>query len=268
MIADGKHIAQTIENDLRERLAQQPSKRVCFVMLGENPASLQFVGMKTRMAERLGISVSVEKLSEDIETDELCTIVKTISSVGYDGIVIQLPLPKHIDTQKVLDTVPVAQDIDVLSTAAKEALVQGNFTKIPPVARAVFEVLDFYKISLAGKDILIVGNGRLVGEPVATILNHRKLPFHIINKKTSDEEKLLRLKSADIIISGVGSPHFIRPDMIKHGVVLVDAGTSGQSGKLVGDIDPACTEIASLSTPVPGGIGLITVACLFANLLE
>ncbi|MDB4984489.1 MAG: folD [Patescibacteria group bacterium] len=267
MIADGKLIAAAIEGRVKNRLANTDQKKICFVMFGEHAASVQFVGMKTRVAERLGISVSVQEFSGNADTDTACELVASLAQEGFDGIVVQLPLPRHMDVQKVLDSVPARLDVDVLSTAAKNFFVREDSEIAPPVARAVIEILDYYDISLEEKEILIVGNGKLVGEPVATMISRNGIPFHVIDKNTPEEEKILRMKSADIIITGVGSPHMIKPEMIKEGAVLIDAGTSEQAGKLVGDIDPACAEIASLMTPVPGGVGPVTVACLFLNLV-
>ena len=268
MIANGKLIAKKMEDELKRKIEKLPLKKLCFVMFGENLASTQFVGMKVRMAERLGISATVKKFPEVLETNEVCSLIQNISAQGYNGIVVQLPLPEYLDTQKVLNSVPFKLDIDILSDQAKASFVHGDSGKIPPVARAVFEILDFYNTSLKHKNILLVGNGKLVGEPVASMLTRKGNLFHMIDKNSSEEEKKLHLKSADIIISGAGSSGLIKPDMVKDGVVLIDAGTSEQAGKLVGDIDPECAQKASLITPVPGGVGPVTVVSLFANLLD
>jgi methylenetetrahydrofolate dehydrogenase (NADP+)/methenyltetrahydrofolate cyclohydrolase len=247
MIADGKHIAQIMEEKLAKEFFQLSQKKVCFVLLGNDPASKKFIEMKSKVAVRLGIAVDVAQ--------------EMMSFDKYDGVVIQLPVPEGMDTQKILDSVPTEKDIDVLSTEAKKT------GKPAPVARAVFEILDFYKISLIDKEVLVIGNGKLVGEPVCSILAQKNIPYFVIDKNTDEQVRQEKIISADIIISGAGVPHMIKPNMIKEGVVLIDAGTSEQSGKLVGDIDPACGDRASLITPVPGGVGPVTVVSLFANLL-
>ena len=268
MIADGKKIAEKIENDLKDALLALPEKYLCFVMVGENAASEQFVAMKTRVAKRLGVNVALEHFPDDISQQELEQEISNICSEGFDGVVVQLPLPNHLNAQEILDCVPANLDCDVLGAQAKQLFAASGLGKIPPVARAVSEILDFYDVSLSDKNVLIVGNGKLVGQPIGQLFHNRGISFHVIDKDTQQNIKESELKSADVIISGTGSPHSIHPELIKEGVILIDAGTSEQSGKLVGDIDPACAEIASLTTPVPGGVGPVTVACLFANLIE
>ena len=247
MIVDGKHIANILEERLREKLTQLPQKKVCFVLLGDNMASRKFVEMKSKVAARLGIVVDV--------------VHEMVNFENYDGVVVQLPLPEGMDTQKILDTVPAEKDIDVLSADAKK------MNKVAPVARAVLEILNHYQIHFDNKKVLIVGNGKLVGEPVSHAFTRSGIVHDVIDIHTPEQVRIQKIKEADIIVSGVGVPHMIKPSMIKEGVLLIDAGTSEQAGKLVGDIDPACEAKVSLMTPVPGGVGPITVVSLFANLL-
>lgn len=257
MIIDGKHITQKIEEKLLEELGNYPRKSVCFVLFGNDPASIQFIKIKSNAAERLGIKVDLITAPENISTDQALGLLDEVIKDDYDGIVIQLPLPKQLDTERLLSVIPADKDIDALGLSEKPA----------PVARAVFEILDFHHVDLINKNILVIGNGRLVGKPVAQELSRRTIGYQIIDKETDVLVAQEKMKSADIIISGAGVPHMITPDMIKEGVVLIDAGTSEQSGKLVGDIDPACAEKALLMTPVPGGVGPVTVVSLFSNLI-
>jgi methylenetetrahydrofolate dehydrogenase (NADP+)/methenyltetrahydrofolate cyclohydrolase len=247
MIVDGKRIANNIEEKLKKEFSQLPQKRVCFVMLGNDPASKKFIEMKSKVAERLGVAVDVAN--------------EMVSFDKYDGVVVQLPLPQGMDTQTLLDSVPVEKDIDVLGTEAKT----GN--KVAPVARAVLEILNYYKVDFTGKNVLVIGNGKLVGEPISHLFTQTKVSHDVIDINTPEQERVQKIQEADIIISGAGVPHMIKPSMIKQGVILIDAGTSEQMGKLAGDVDPLCVEKASLMTPVPGGVGPITVVSLFANLL-
>jgi len=160
--------------------------------------------------------------------------------------------------EEVVNSVPADLDIDGLRRDSKF---------LAPVAMSVWKIFNFYQIDLAGKEIVVVGNGRLVGEPVVRMLIDENLSVTLVEKETDDKTMRTLIKNADVIISGVGVPGLITSDMIKEGVVLIDAGTSEQSGKLVGDIDPACADKASFVTPVPGGVGPVTVACLFENLI-
>ncbi len=267
MIVEGKKIASVLAEKIQKELSALPEKRVCFVMFGTDPASQQFVALKSKIARDLGVAVSFEHYPEQIENEAAVKIVARIAKEKYDGIVVQLPLPAGLDTALILNQLPKEKDIDVLGAQAKEAFLLGTTTMVPPVAKAVEEIFTEYGISLENKKILIVGRGLLVGEPVAALLAAKKIPFATIDKDTPLQERHDAIRAADIIISGAGVPHLIKPDMVKDGVVLLDAGTSEQGGRLVGDIDPACAQKASLLSPVPGGIGPLTVICLFGNLL-
>lgn len=267
MIIDGKKIAKNLEEKLVTELLFSVPKKVCFVVFGGNAATEQFVAMKTRVAERVGIIAETKKYPNVATTEEAVKLVRSLGTQDYDGIVIQLPLAHGIDIQTVLDEVPPLKDIDVLGTIAKESYAKSKIDRTPPVARAVYEILDACEINLKNKKIVIVGNGRLVGEPIHLMFKRMKISHDIIDLDTPAASKKILLKNADIIISGTGAPHSINPGMIKKGVVLIDAGTSEQAGKLVGDIDPACVEKASYFTPVPGGVGPVTIVSLLRNLV-
>lgn len=266
MIIDGKLVAAGLKIKIEQNLKEHGPKKVCFVIFGSDPGSVQYIGMKKRFAESLGIKAEVFEYSDKITKDDVIQKVKKAVSLGFDGIVVQLPLPENVDPQEILDLIPPHMDIDVLSQFSKQDYKNNTLDKIPPVARAVLEILEFYKIDLKNKEVLVVGNGKLVGEPVGNMLTLKNIPFNKIDINTDINVQKSLILNADIIISGAGSPHFIKKDMVKNGVVLIDAGTSEQNGKLVGDIDPECAEVATLLTPVPNGVGPVTMACLFLNI--
>lgn len=268
MLVNGKLIASAQEQQLRDRLLLIPSKKVCFVVLSDNPAIQQFIKMKSRVANRIGVATEIKKGVGVTTTKQALDFVSTLIFSDYDGIVIQLPLPQAIDVQAVLDLIPLDKDIDVLSTLSKKEYRTGVNPKMPPVANAVQSVLEALSVDVANKKIVVAGHGRLVGEPVCSMFERMNIPFDVIDITTKEEERSGILRHADIIISGMGIPHAIKPDMVKSGVILIDAGTSEQEGKLVGDIDPACEQKATILTPVPGGIGPLTVISLFENLLK
>jgi methylenetetrahydrofolate dehydrogenase (NADP+)/methenyltetrahydrofolate cyclohydrolase len=266
MIINGKQLAQEIENDLSAKFKTLPYKKVVFVMFGDNAASRQFMGIKSRVAEQIGINAEIKIFPESVTTEEAVSIVAELSN-HYDGVVVQLPLPSHLDVEQVLNAVPAEKDIDVLGSISLQQYKQGISNRVPPVAAAVHYVLDYHNMTFNDEKIVIVGHGKLVGQPVACMFDRMNIPYKIITIETLESDKIELLKNADIIISGAGVSHMIKPDMVKAGVVLIDAGTSEQSGKLVGDIDPECASKALLMTPVPGGVGPITVVSLFKNLL-
>ncbi|OGZ06832.1 MAG: hypothetical protein A3D65_06750 [Candidatus Lloydbacteria bacterium RIFCSPHIGHO2_02_FULL_50_13] len=266
MIADGKAIAQ----DIREKLTRVVAGfsvplRLEIVIMGENPVIENFVRIKKKVGESLGIPVVEHRFQES--TDEKM-LEDAVRKLGEDkdivGIIIQLPLPAHLAVQKILDAVPTEKDVDVLSTESVAAFRRGEAKVLPPVAGAIQEILERYKVAVAGKDVLIIGHGRLVGAPAELFFRHNDAHVTVVGRGTRLDELT---KEADIIISGAGHPGLLKPEMIKQGAVIIDAGTSEAGGKIVGDADPKCAEVASVFTPVPGGVGPIAVALIFKNLL-
>jgi len=256
MLVNGKQIQNEIKEELKsliEKCDETPSLGI--VLVGEDPASEKFVSLKKKFGEYIGVDVWLKILPESTDTD---SVVSAIKSLDTHGVVVQLPLPGQIDESVVLSNIPKEQDVDVLNG--------GDFDA--PVAGAVFEVLSRHDVDLNNKKIVVVGEGKLVGLPVIEVLKMRNLNYDVVNLDTPEEKRLELLIEADVIITGAGDPHFIKRDMIKEGVVLVDAGASEKAGKLEGDVDSECFEGASFVTPVPGGIGPITIAILFKNLLK
>lgn len=264
---DGKTIAQDILRDVGV-IANVMQKRVCFIQFGTDAASTDFIARKQRVANQMGIQADVVHEGGISTTEAACAVLQEIITHEYDGIVVQLPLPYGIDTDLLLETIPVAQDIDVLCKESLQLFERGQGERMPPVAGAVDAILRAEQIELAGKEIVIVGKGRLVGAPIALLFDRLGVPYQTVDIETPQERKSALLASADILISGTGVPHSITADMVKEGVLLIDAGTSEQSGVLVGDIHPSCYPKASRYTPMPGGVGPITVAVLFKNLFS
>lgn len=234
MIVDGKQIAEDILNEIGDSLR---GKKLGIVASPGNPATESYVARKSRVAERLGVEVVRGRL-EDI-------------AVMCDGVLVQLP---HPDADTLISNIPGHKDVDALGL---------HSPLLAPVAEAVKEVLLREGVGVANKKVVVVGEGRLVGKPVAQMLRAEGAAVRVL---TLESGSLGELKDADIVVSGAGSPHLIKPEMLKQGVVLIDAGTSESGGKVVGDCDPACASVASIFTPVPGGIGPIAVAMLFKNL--
>ncbi len=264
MRVNGKAVADHIKEEVIKRNSEQ-TKKVCFTLFDSGLTSKKFVQMKCKFAKEAGILATVREYN-NLSESEIEKEVAELAKSGYDGIVIQLPLPQGINTQKILNLVPVEQDIDILGNESKELYLTGDFQKMPPVARAVQEILQYYNIDISGKKILVVGRGKLVGEPVSIWLRQMSADFNIVDINTQIEERNNLFLNADIIISGAGVPHMIKPSMIKDEVVIVDAGTSEANGKILGDADPSCEDKSCLFTPVPGGVGPVTVASLFLNI--
>lgn len=266
MIIDGKAIAAAIEAKVQSTLSQFSSPpQLAIVAVGQNPVIESFVRIKRRAGERLGVTVSLHAFPETISGEELKEHIQKIgTSPDVTGLIIQLPLPSHIDTQAMLDMVPLAKDVDMLSRDAVAAFARGDAHILPPVAGAIQEILEREAVEVAGKEVLILGYGRLVGVPASILLRHNYAHVTVIDHAIPD--LALHAREAAIIISGVGKPGLILPEMLTAGVVLIDAGASEAGGKIVGDADPRCGEIAGIFTPVPGGVGPIAVSMIFKNL--
>jgi methylenetetrahydrofolate dehydrogenase (NADP+) / methenyltetrahydrofolate cyclohydrolase len=250
MIIDGRVLAEEVLTRTKvraEKLGRRP--RVVVYVAGEpTPATRSYLKIKKRSAESAGCDF--------VEQGDISTFTTA------DAGIIQLPVPKELG--HILDTIPVNKDADVLSCEAREKFERGDAgALLPPVVGAIVEIFEKYGVPVAGKNVVVVGAGFLVGAPSATWLKQQGAVVEVATSKTEDLPGLL--KSADIIISGAGSPHLIKPEMLKDGVVLIDAGTSESGGVLAGDVDPACAPKCSLLTPVPGGIGPLAVAKLFEN---
>jgi methylenetetrahydrofolate dehydrogenase (NADP+)/methenyltetrahydrofolate cyclohydrolase len=234
-----------------ENLHRRPNVLV-YVAPEETAATRSYLKIKARSAEGAGCDFE--------ETRSLAP------SSRADALVVQLPLPSDVDLVSILNAIPLEQDADVLSSAAREKFERMDAgALLPPVVAAVREIFEKYEVVVQGKKAVVIGAGFLVGAPCATWLREQGAEVSVVT--TTSGNLAEALKDADIIISGAGSPHFIKPDMLQQEVVLIDAGTSESNGEIAGDADPACAPMCSLFTPVPGGIGPLAVACLFENVV-
>jgi len=183
-----------------------------------------------------------------------------------DGVILQLPLPEHINTQYVLNSIIPKKDVDVLSSRSFGDFATGRSKILPPLAGVIKIIFEQYNVEPAGKNIIVIGRGILVGKPIVNWLINEGATVSVLNSRTKDISKFT--KEADVIISGVGKPNLIKAEMVKDGIIIIDAGTSIEKGKIAGDFDSRIAEKSSFFTPVPGGVGPITVAMLFKNLVE
>lgn len=269
VILDGRKLSEKILNNLKKEIKNRRLKlKLAAVLVGNSGVSSIYIKKKEKACKEIGIDFKLFHFPEKIKTQEL---KKEIEKINKDktvsGIIVQLPLPKQINTQEVLNIIPSEKDIDVLSETSIGKFAQRDLPILPPVVSGVCHFLKEYKIEIMGKNILIMGAGRLVGYPLAIWLLQQNATVSVLNKYTENISQFT--KKADILISGVGKPNLIRGNMIKGGVVIIDAGTSVEGGKLSGDINfKETSKRASYITPVPGGVGPMTVACLLENLVR
>jgi methylenetetrahydrofolate dehydrogenase (NADP+)/methenyltetrahydrofolate cyclohydrolase len=265
MIVDGKAIAAELRARIRTAVGALPRHpKLALVIVGNERSTEAFVRVKSRAAAEVGIEILFERFHEDAKEADVAAVLERLAQdATVDGIVLQLPLPKRLDAQMLTSLIPVSKDVDVLSREAIAKFRMGELPILPPVAGAIQEILERSHVDVAGKDTLVIGHGRLVGAPVALLLRHNHAHVTVIDRPIADLATYT--KEADIIISGAGVPGLIRPEMLREGVVLIDAGTSSDGGAIVGDAIGECAQKASVFTPVPGGVGPVTVAMLLKN---
>ena len=284
-IINGRKLRGEILAKVKKEVAQLSFTPVfCDVLVGNDPASMQYVKIKARTAELVGIKFHNANFPASITTDELVKEIKILNAIpNMCGIIVQLPLPEHIDQQKVFDAIDPRLDVDCLGTLASEKFYNNYDSQTDlayPTALACMAVLDSLNLNLKGKIIVVLGQGLLVGKPVTALLGYRGLAYLPVTSKTENKEYLLQ--QADIVISGIGKGKYITGNMIKYGAVVIDAGTSESlepsslggrptgelNSAIVGDVDLASVKnIASFVSPVPGGVGPVTVAMLLNNVL-
>lgn len=265
MILDGKTLAVRLLAGLKTKLGAKKFLLAAAVV-GENPVIARFVAQKKKIAEDLGVGFRVYDYPAGISTNELRRRLGVIvHQADPDGIIIQLPLPAHINTQYILNGVPPEKDVDMLSARAVGDFSVGKSKILPPVVGAIKALFEEYGIDYRAKHVVVVGAGRLVGKPVATWLANEKVSFTVVDEHTPDISEFT--KKADILITGVGQPGLITGDMVEGGVVMIDCGISESGGALKGDADfDSVSTKAAFITPVPGGLGPLTVAMIYKNL--
>lgn len=278
IIINGRKLRGEILAKVKKEVATLPFQPVfCDVLVGDDPASAQYVEMKARTAETLGIRFHKATFPESISTDDLVKEIKILNNKeNMCGIIVQLPLPESIDKRAILDSIDPRLDVDCLGAIASEKFYKNYNSQTDlgyPAALACMALLDTLHLDLKGKIIIVLGQGELVGKPVSALLRIRGLNYLPITSKTENKEYLLQ--QADIVISGMGRAKYITGNMIKYGAILIDAGASefgsgppGARVNIVGDVDlDSVKNVAEYVSPVPGGVGPVTVAMLLNNVL-
>jgi len=268
-LLDGKKLSEKILVNLKKELKKSDLKlRLAVIQAGENPVSQIFINQKRKTCEEIGVNFKLFQFPSKISFSDLKREIEKIAkNSANSGIIIQLPLPQKFLTEEFLSLIPEEKDIDVLSEKSLGKFYQGTLKILPPTVDGILRLLKNYKIGTKGKNIVVVGAGKLVGFPLAVQFLKEKATLSVLNEFTKNSS--LFTKKADILISGAGKPNLIKGNMVKKGAVVVDAGTSMRNGKIVGDIDfKSVSKKADYITPVPGGIGPLTVACLLENLIK
>ncbi len=282
IILDGKKTSNDIKAEIAEsvkRIVEKGSRppHLAAVIVGDDGASLTYVGSKVRACKRVGFESTLIKLPETISENDLLEKVKDLNNdENIDGYIVQLPLPKHIDSQKILMAVDADKDVDGFhpTNFGKMALSLPTFISATPFG--IMELLKRYKVETSAKHTVVIGRSDIVGRPISILMSQKSNPGNstvtLAHSRTKNIEKLTR--DADIIISALGVPNFVKADMVKDGAIIIDVGitrvsdNSAKGYKIVGDVDyKNVSKKSSYITPVPGGVGPMTIAMLLKNTL-
>ena len=282
IILDGKKISNDIKTEIAESVKDIVAKglrppHLAAVIVGDDGASLTYVGSKVRACKRVGFESTLIKLPESISENELLDKVNELNNdENIDGYIVQLPLPKHIDSQKILMAVDADKDVDGFhpTNFGKMSLSLPTFISATPFG--IMELLKRYKVETSGKHTVVIGRSDIVGRPISILMSQKSDPGNstvtLAHSRTKNIEELTR--QADIIISALGVPNFLKEDMVKDGAVIIDVGitrvvdSSVKGYKIVGDVDyENVSKKSSFITPVPGGVGPMTIAMLLKNTL-
>ncbi|MBI4439417.1 bifunctional methylenetetrahydrofolate dehydrogenase/methenyltetrahydrofolate cyclohydrolase FolD [Candidatus Woesearchaeota archaeon] len=268
-IIDGKMAAEAIRNQVREKASSMKVKPgLAVIIVGNDPASKIYVRKKEQACREVGFHSVVVELPEDVSELKL---LQQIDSLNQDrkihGILVQLPLPGHIDERLVIDAILPTKDVDGFTPINMGNLVVGDNRLVPSTPRGIIKLIESTGIKISGKHAVVVGRSNIVGKPVSLLLQQHGATVTMCHSRSSPLESYT--KQADILISAVGKPKLIKGDMVKKGAIVIDVGTTKVGSSIVGDVDfDSASDVASFITPVPGGVGPMTIACLLENTLQ
>lgn len=270
VILDGKAVSAKVKEEVKEEVEalkkQGVSVGLAVIIVGNNPASRTYVNNKKKACEAAGILSEEYALPEETTQEELLALVRELNQKdSINGILCQLPLPKQLDEEAVIAAISDKKDVDAFSAVNVGHIMIGDYSFLPCTPAGIMEILRHYNIDVAGKECVVIGRSNIVGKPMAMLLLHQNGTVTICHSKTKNLKEVT--SRADILVAAVGIPHFVTADMVKEGAVVIDVGMDrDENGKLCGDVDFAAVEPkASYITPVPGGVGPMTIATLLKN---
>ena len=272
-ILDGKAVAAAIKAELTSRVtalkAQGITPGLGTVLVGDDPGSHSYVGGKHRDCQEVGInSIRIDLPNNATEKDVLAAIADLNSSKECTGYIVQLPLPKGINTQMVLEAIDPSKDADGLHPLNLGRLVAGYDAPLPCTPRGIVALLDHYKISTQGAEVTVIGRGLTVGRPLGLLLTRKQENATVTLTHTGTKDLTVHTRNADIVVAAIGQAHFLKAEMIKEGAVVIDVGISRTPDGLQGDVCPGVFEKASYVAPMPGGVGPMTRAMLLTNVVD
>jgi methylenetetrahydrofolate dehydrogenase (NADP+)/methenyltetrahydrofolate cyclohydrolase len=272
-ILDGKALAASIKADLAARTSVLKAKGITpglgTVLVGDDPGSHSYVGGKHRDCAEVGItSIRVDLPTTASQADVLAAIKDLNSSKECTGYIVQLPLPGGIDTQVILEAIDPDKDADGLHPMNLGRLVAGYEAPLPCTPRGIVELINHYKIPLAGAEVVVIGRGLTVGRPLGLLLSRKQENATVTLTHTGTKDLASHTKRADIVVAAIGKAHFLKAEMIKPGATVLDVGISRTDAGLLGDVDPGVMDVAAYVAPMPGGVGPMTRAMLLMNVVD
>lgn len=272
-ILDGKALAASIKSQLAVRVVELKSRGITpglgTVLVGNDPGSHSYVGGKHRDCHEVGInSIRVDLSADATEADVMAAIKDLNASSECTGYIVQLPLPKGINTQRVLEAIDPTKDADGLHPMNLGRLVSGYDAPLPCTPHGIVELLTHYGIRTKGAEVTVIGRGLTVGRPLGLLLTRKQENATVTLTHTGTKDLLTHTKHADIIVAAIGQAHFLKAEMIKDGAVVIDVGISRTDAGLLGDVDPGVMNVASWVAPMPGGVGPMTRAMLLKNVVD
>jgi len=272
-ILDGRALAASKKQDLSARVEALRKKGIApglgTILVGDDPGSLAYVAGKHRDCKEVGMtSIRIDLKADASESDVLAALKDLNSTKECSGYIVQLPLPRGINTQKVLEAIDPVKDADGLHPMNLGRLVAGYKAPLPCTPRGIVELINHYKIPLTGAEVVVIGRGLTVGRPLGLLLNRKDVNATVTLTHTGTKELAAHTKRADIVVAAIGSPHFIKAKDVKNGATVLDVGISRTESGLVGDVDPEVIEVAAFFAPMPGGVGPMTRAMLITNVVE
>jgi len=267
---DGKVIAERIRKEIADKVAKLSTPiGLGTILVGSDPGSVAYVDGKHKDCAQVGIkSIKVNLPDSVLTADVVAAVNKLNQDPNCTGFIVQLPLPSGIDVQEVLSAIDPKKDADGLTPTNLGNLVLSFNEIIPCTPKAIVALLSEYKIKLSGAKVLIIGRGLTVGRPLSILLSQKAINATITLAHSATSNLSALIKESDVVIAAIGSAHFIKPEMVKPGAVIVDVGITRVDDKLVGDVDPTVAQIASAMAPMPGGVGPLTRAMLLQNVFE
>ena len=272
-ILNGKEVSQRIKDELKNEVAELKNKGICpglaVIIVGDDPASRVYVNNKKKACEEIGILSEEYALSAETSEEELLSFIEKLNNKKeINGILVQLPVPKHINEETIINAISPQKDVDAFHPVNVGKIMVGNFDFLPCTPAGVMELIAESGIDVSGKECVVVGRSNIVGKPQAMLLLHKNGTVTICHSRTKNLAE--KTKNADILVAAVGIPEFIKGDMIKEGAVVIDVGINRVADKkLVGDVEfESAEKVASAITPVPGGVGPMTIAMLMKNTVK